>query len=148
MHWLLSAHLLQLYEGSFLHHGDFPSKSLDLTRNHTIPYSTSWNLQVGSVQCQIAIVLYSSCHWVWQEKAKKSNFSGRFQYSCFHFSHLLFAILEMIYIEHVENEDVNIFCVLFKVPCMNEICGMLPFGNPEVPDQFYRLFTCLFLHAG
>ena len=31
---------------------------------------------------------------------------------------------------------------------MSDICGMLPFGNPEAPDQFYRLWTCLFLHAG
>ncbi len=31
---------------------------------------------------------------------------------------------------------------------MDEICGMLPFGNPVKPDQFYRLYTSLFLHAG
>lgn len=31
---------------------------------------------------------------------------------------------------------------------MNDICGMLPFGDPDKPDQFYRLFTSIFLHAG
>lgn len=31
---------------------------------------------------------------------------------------------------------------------MSEICGMIPFYNPEIPDQFYRLWTSLFIHAG
>ncbi|GAU98687.1 hypothetical protein RvY_09801 [Ramazzottius varieornatus] len=35
-----------------------------------------------------------------------------------------------------------------QVSCMDKICGMLPFLDPEVPDQFYRLWTGLFLHAG
>lgn len=35
-----------------------------------------------------------------------------------------------------------------QVRCMNEVCGLLPFLNPEVPDQFYRLWLSLFLHAG
>lgn len=35
-----------------------------------------------------------------------------------------------------------------QISCMNEICGMIPFANPARPDQFYRLWTSLFLHAG
>ncbi|XP_072846583.2 inactive rhomboid protein 2 [Pogona vitticeps] len=35
-----------------------------------------------------------------------------------------------------------------QVHCMGEVCGLLPFLNPEVPDQFYRLWLSLFLHAG
>lgn len=36
----------------------------------------------------------------------------------------------------------------FQVHCLDEVCGLLPFLNPEVPDQFYRLWLSLFLHAG
>ncbi|XP_047570149.1 inactive rhomboid protein 1 isoform X3 [Lutra lutra] len=35
-----------------------------------------------------------------------------------------------------------------QVHCMDDVCGLLPFLNPEVPDQFYRLWLSLFLHAG
>lgn len=35
-----------------------------------------------------------------------------------------------------------------QISCMSEICGMIPFYNPEKPNQFYRLWTSLFLHAG
>ncbi|NXP85345.1 RHDF2 protein, partial [Passerina amoena] len=35
-----------------------------------------------------------------------------------------------------------------QVHCLDEVCGLLPFLNPEVPDQFYRLWLSLFLHAG
>ncbi|XP_062976411.1 inactive rhomboid protein 2 isoform X2 [Elgaria multicarinata webbii] len=35
-----------------------------------------------------------------------------------------------------------------QVHCMDEVCGLLPFLNPEIPDQFYRLWLSLFLHAG
>jgi len=38
--------------------------------------------------------------------------------------------------------------LVFQVSCMNEICGMIEFLDPKVPDQFYRLWTSLFLHAG
>lgn len=31
---------------------------------------------------------------------------------------------------------------------MEDVCGMVPFYAREYPDQFYRLFTALFLHAG
>lgn len=31
---------------------------------------------------------------------------------------------------------------------MNDVCGMLPFHTPDIADQFYRLWTSLFLHAG
>ncbi|KAM9314373.1 inactive rhomboid protein 2-like isoform 2-T2 [Pholidichthys leucotaenia] len=35
-----------------------------------------------------------------------------------------------------------------QVHCLEEVCGLLPFHNPDVPDQFYRLWLSLFLHAG
>ncbi|KAL4240956.1 Inactive rhomboid protein 2 [Mactra antiquata] len=35
-----------------------------------------------------------------------------------------------------------------QVPCMKQICGMIPFAQDEYPDQFYRLWTSLFLHGG
>ncbi|XP_054282577.1 inactive rhomboid protein 1-like isoform X1 [Macrosteles quadrilineatus] len=35
-----------------------------------------------------------------------------------------------------------------QVSCLDNVCGMIPFYSPEVPDQFYRLWTSLFLHAG
>ncbi|XP_018426277.1 PREDICTED: inactive rhomboid protein 1 [Nanorana parkeri] len=35
-----------------------------------------------------------------------------------------------------------------QVHCMDDVCGLLPFLNPEVPDQFYRLWLSLCLHAG
>ena len=35
-----------------------------------------------------------------------------------------------------------------QVSCMEDVCGMLPFVHRHVPDQFYRLWTSLFLHAG
>uniref|UniRef100_H2LKG2 Inactive rhomboid protein n=1 Tax=Oryzias latipes TaxID=8090 RepID=H2LKG2_ORYLA len=35
-----------------------------------------------------------------------------------------------------------------QVHCIDDVCGLLPFLNPEIPDQFYRLWLSLFLHAG
>ncbi|XP_066152035.1 uncharacterized protein, partial [Euwallacea fornicatus] len=35
-----------------------------------------------------------------------------------------------------------------QVSCLNDVCGMIPFYFPDVPDQIYRLWTSLFLHAG
>uniref|UniRef100_A0A7N6BXJ1 Inactive rhomboid protein n=1 Tax=Anabas testudineus TaxID=64144 RepID=A0A7N6BXJ1_ANATE len=35
-----------------------------------------------------------------------------------------------------------------QVACMDDVCGLLPFINPEIPDQFSRLWLSLFLHAG
>lgn len=35
-----------------------------------------------------------------------------------------------------------------QVSCMQDVCGMLSFANPGAPDQFYRLWTPVFLHAG
>ncbi|XP_067315518.1 inactive rhomboid protein 2-like isoform X2 [Pseudorasbora parva] len=35
-----------------------------------------------------------------------------------------------------------------QVHCLDDVCGLLPFLNPSVPDQFYRLWLSLFLHAG
>lgn len=38
--------------------------------------------------------------------------------------------------------------VFLQVHCLDDVCGLLPFLNPDVPDQFYRLWLSLFLHAG
>ncbi|XP_033120171.1 inactive rhomboid protein 1-like isoform X2 [Anneissia japonica] len=35
-----------------------------------------------------------------------------------------------------------------QVDCLNDVCGLIPFGNKEKPDQIYRLWLSLFLHAG
>ncbi|XP_033735925.1 inactive rhomboid protein 1-like isoform X1 [Pecten maximus] len=35
-----------------------------------------------------------------------------------------------------------------QVNCMTEICGMIPFSDDSAPDQFYRLWTSMFLHGG
>ncbi|XP_022657468.1 inactive rhomboid protein 1-like isoform X2 [Varroa jacobsoni] len=36
-----------------------------------------------------------------------------------------------------------------QVSCLSDVCGMFPFiRSPDRPDQFYRLVTSLFLHAG
>uniref|UniRef100_A0A3B3DAB0 Inactive rhomboid protein n=1 Tax=Oryzias melastigma TaxID=30732 RepID=A0A3B3DAB0_ORYME len=35
-----------------------------------------------------------------------------------------------------------------QVHCLDEVCGLLPFLNPDIPDQVYRLWLSLFLHAG
>nr|CAD7442009.1 unnamed protein product [Timema bartmani] len=35
-----------------------------------------------------------------------------------------------------------------EVSCLDDVCGMIAFFSPETPDQFYRLWMSLFLHAG
>uniref|UniRef100_A0A158Q8N5 Rhomboid domain-containing protein n=1 Tax=Elaeophora elaphi TaxID=1147741 RepID=A0A158Q8N5_9BILA len=35
-----------------------------------------------------------------------------------------------------------------QVSCLSEVCGMLPFLRKNKPDQWYRFFIPLFLHAG
>ena len=35
-----------------------------------------------------------------------------------------------------------------QVDCMGDVCGMLSFRTKDSPDQIYRLWTALFLHAG
>lgn len=35
-----------------------------------------------------------------------------------------------------------------QVSCLNDVCGMTPFLAKERPDQFYRFFIPLFIHAG
>ncbi|XP_055607085.1 inactive rhomboid protein 1-like isoform X2 [Uranotaenia lowii] len=35
-----------------------------------------------------------------------------------------------------------------QVSCVNDVCGLFPFIASGYPDQFYRLFTSLCLHAG
>ena len=47
--------------------------------------------------------------------------------------------------EHVEfTHKIGVL----QVQCMEDVCGMLPFADPDTPDQFYRLFSTQFLHAG
>jgi membrane associated rhomboid family serine protease len=31
---------------------------------------------------------------------------------------------------------------------MENVCGMIPFYSKDSPDQFYRIWTPIFLHAG
>nr|CDS27432.1 inactive rhomboid protein 1 [Hymenolepis microstoma] len=35
-----------------------------------------------------------------------------------------------------------------QVSCLRQICGMIPFIFPDVPDQMSRIFISLFLHVG
>lgn len=35
-----------------------------------------------------------------------------------------------------------------QVSCLNDVCGITPFFTRDNPDQFYRLATPLFIHAG
>ncbi|XP_022080248.1 inactive rhomboid protein 2-like isoform X2 [Acanthaster planci] len=35
-----------------------------------------------------------------------------------------------------------------QVNCLDAVCGLVNFANPEYPDQIYRIFLSLFLHAG
>jgi len=35
-----------------------------------------------------------------------------------------------------------------QVSCLNHVCGMTPFLQKDRPDQFYRFFLPLFIHAG
>lgn len=47
--------------------------------------------------------------------------------------------------------ELELACSLFPLPqvdCVNEICGLLPFDSVGQPDQVYRLWLSLFLHAG
>ena len=46
--------------------------------------------------------------------------------------------------------QATLTCVLVhrQVSCMEDLCGLLPFRDRSVPDQFYRMWTPLFLHAG
>jgi len=35
-----------------------------------------------------------------------------------------------------------------QVKCFDEICGLIPFADSSKPDQWYRVYLALFLHAG
>lgn len=35
-----------------------------------------------------------------------------------------------------------------QINCLESSCGLIKFLNPVIPDQFYRLWLSLFLHAG
>lgn len=49
---------------------------------------------------------------------------------------------------HIHGNVSGLLFCLFQVACMDDVCGLLPFLNPEIPDQFSRLWLSLFLHAG
>ena len=36
----------------------------------------------------------------------------------------------------------------FQVKCLGKVCGLINFHREDYPDQFYRLWLSLFLHAG
>ena len=42
----------------------------------------------------------------------------------------------------------KVYHIIFQVSCLDDVCGLLPFRDRDVPDQFYRVWTPLFLHAG
>ena len=44
------------------------------------------------------------------------------------------------------HRSVSFFLV--QVSCLEDLCGLLPFRDRSMPDQFYRMWTPLFLHAG
>ncbi|VDN95967.1 unnamed protein product [Rodentolepis nana] len=46
---------------------------------------------------------------------------------------------------HMECEVIARPCC---VSCLRQICGMIPFIFPDVPDQLSRIFISLFLHVG
>lgn len=35
-----------------------------------------------------------------------------------------------------------------QVNCMQDTCGLIPFRDPDYPDQIYRLWLPVLLHAG
>lgn len=41
-----------------------------------------------------------------------------------------------------------VVALCLQIHCLDDVCGLLPFLNPDVPDQVYRLWLSLFLHAG
>lgn len=43
---------------------------------------------------------------------------------------------------------VKLFFSQFQVSCLDDVCGMLPFMRRRRPDQLYRAWTSLFVHAG
>lgn len=43
------------------------------------------------------------------------------------------------------HEDANLCS---QVDCMQDVCGMMDFLDTKSPDQVYRLFTSIFIHAG
>lgn len=60
------------------------------------------------------------------------------------------VLLLCVCVCEVEGRDriLTTDCTSAQVHCLGEVCGLLPFQDPEVPDQFYRLWLSLFLHEG
>lgn len=52
------------------------------------------------------------------------------------------------YCEHVKGHFHEEATLCSQVSCMKDVCGLLPFLEEDRPDQFYRAFLSIFLHAG
>ena len=38
--------------------------------------------------------------------------------------------------------------IIHQVNCLDDVCGLISFVREDEPDQFYRIWLSLFLHAG
>lgn len=52
---------------------------------------------------------------------------------------------ECVFMRGYFHEEANLCS---QISCLDKTCGMLPFWNPDRPDQVYRLWVSLFIHAG
>jgi membrane associated rhomboid family serine protease len=50
--------------------------------------------------------------------------------------------------DHVKGHFHEEATLCSQVSCMKDVCGLLSFMDDERPDQFYRAFLSIFLHAG
>lgn len=50
--------------------------------------------------------------------------------------------------DHVKGQFHEEATLCSQVTCMRDVCRLLPFLDDEHPDQFYRSFLAIFLHAG
>jgi len=54
-----------------------------------------------------------------------------------------------VYVNFCVYKVSNNFTVTFlKVNCLHDVCGLIAFVEEDEPDQFYRIWLSLFLHAG
>lgn len=69
--------------------------------------------------------------------------------SCWYFCLLLHAIVHCVLdaSKYLSKNAIDIHYIL-QVNCLGQICGMMDFADENNPDQFYRLWTSLFLHGG
>ena len=52
------------------------------------------------------------------------------------------------YCEHVKGHFHEDATLCSQVSCMKDVCGLFSFVEEDRPDQFYRAFLSIFLHAG